>query len=57
MQNTDTDRSEETGGEEQSGSTPNEVKRGTDRRSEGVRLFAYNGPERRSGRDRRESGR
>ena len=47
MQNTDTDRTEETG-EEPSESTPNEVKRGGDRRSDGVRLFAYNGPERRS---------
>ena len=54
MQNTESDRIEDTGGEEHSPSTPHEVKRRGDRRSE-VSLFAYNGPERRSGRDRRDS--
>jgi hypothetical protein len=55
MENTDTQRDDETGGNENPGSSLSTTQRRTDRRLEGGGLFGYEGPERRSGRDRRDS--
>jgi hypothetical protein len=55
MENSDSERDGETVEEETPGSSPSHSQRRTDRRHEGVGLFGYEGPERRSGRDRRQS--
>ena len=54
MENTDSERNEETVGQQDPGSSLSPAQRRTDRRLEGGGLFGYEGPERRSGRDRRQ---
>ena len=53
MENTDLEPGQEQG-QDHSSSLPHK-KRRTDRREEGGGLFGYSGPERRSGRDRRDT--
>ena len=55
MQNTDSEREDETVGEDTPGSSLGNTQLRSDRRLEGGGLFGYVGPERRSGRDRRQS--
>ena len=55
MENTDSERNDEPVGEQNPSSSLSPAQRRTDRRLEGGGLFGYEGPERRSGRDRRLS--